>query len=87
MLKFEPSLHAAYLLLTCARDLQSPQQAALALEYISTHHLGNLIDGASARLRDDLAWLEQFTQDGPCLDWRTWLGAQGGDHGCRPRNH
>ncbi|MBZ6090749.1 DUF2325 domain-containing protein [Streptomyces olivaceus] len=81
VLTLEPSLHAAYLLLTCARDLQSPQQAALALEYISTHHLRNLIDGASARLHDDLAWLEQFTQDGPCLDWRTWLDALDGDHG------
>ncbi|WP_326754775.1 protein DpdD [Streptomyces hirsutus] len=75
VLTLEPSLRAAYLLLTCARDLQSPQQAALALEYISTHHLHGLIDGASARLRDDLAWLEQFTQDGPDLDWHTWLEA------------
>jgi hypothetical protein len=81
VLTLEPSLHAAYLLLTCARDLQSPQQAALALEYISTHHLQGLIDGASARLRDDLAWLEQYTQAGPRLDWRTWLDALDGDHG------
>ncbi|MEU8467183.1 protein DpdD [Streptomyces sp. NPDC029006] len=80
-LTLEPSLHTAYLLLTCARDLQSPQQATLALEYISMHHLQGLIDGASARLRDDLAWLEQFTQDGPHLDWRTWLDALDGDHG------
>ncbi|OIJ62868.1 hypothetical protein WN71_037085 [Streptomyces mangrovisoli] len=81
VLTLEPGLHAAYLLLTCARDLQSPQQAALALEYISTHHLRGLIDGAGARLRDDLSWLEQFTQDGPHLDWRTWLDALDGDQG------
>ncbi|MFI0242861.1 protein DpdD [Streptomyces sp. NPDC016845] len=81
VLTLEPSLHAAYLLLTCARDLQSPQQAALVLEYVSTHHLHGLIGGASARLRDDLAWLEQFTQDGSHVDWRTWLDALEGDHG------
>lgn len=81
VLTLEPSLHAAYLLLTCARDLQSRQQAELVLQYISTHHLYGLIDGASARLRDDLAWLKQFTQDGPGLDWRTWLDALDGDHG------
>ncbi|WP_147474341.1 protein DpdD [Streptomyces sp. ZS0098] len=81
VLTLEPSLHAVYLLLTCTRDLQSPQQAALALEYISAHHLRDLIDGASARLRDDFAWLEQFTQDGPRLDWHTWLDALDGDQG------
>ncbi|MFI2118728.1 protein DpdD [Streptomyces rubiginosohelvolus] len=80
-LTLEPSLHAAYLLLTCARDLQSPQHAALALAYISTHHLQGLVGGASARLRDDLAWLEQFTQDEPPLDWRSWLDALDGGHG------
>ncbi|MFC8235884.1 protein DpdD [Streptomyces sp. NPDC057284] len=80
-LTLEPGLHAAYLLLTCARDLQSPSQAALVAAYVSTHNLHSLIDGASARLRDDLAWLEQFIQDGPHLDWRAWLEALDSDHG------
>ncbi|MGW1802223.1 protein DpdD [Streptomyces sp. NPDC001984] len=74
-LTLEPSIEAAYLLLTCVRDLESPARAALVAAYLSRHDLRSLIDGAGVRLRDDLAWLDAFTQDGTSLGWRAWFEA------------
>ncbi|MDX3106015.1 protein DpdD [Nonomuraea angiospora] len=79
-LTLKPGIEAAYLLLTCARDLQSPEQAALVAEYLSMHDLRGLIERAGARLRSDLAWLDEFTQGRPRLGWRAWFEALRGDH-------
>ncbi|MEU5861646.1 protein DpdD [Nonomuraea sp. NPDC047529] len=69
----KPGLEAAHLLLTCARDLQAPEKATLVAAYLSRHDLRKLVDKAGARLRSDLAWLDEFTQGRPQLGWRAWF--------------
>ncbi|MFI6817224.1 protein DpdD [Nonomuraea sp. NPDC050328] len=69
----KPGLEATHLLLACARELQAPEQATLVADYLSGHDLRKLVDKAGARLRSDLAWLDEFTQGRPQLGWRAWF--------------
>ncbi|MET9346275.1 protein DpdD [Streptomyces termitum] len=72
-LTIEPGIEAAYLLLTCARDLHSAHRADLVASYIATHDLRPLIDKTAPRLHDHLDWLDEFTQSKPHGGWRTWF--------------
>jgi hypothetical protein len=72
-LTIEPGIEAAYLLLTCSRELRSAHRADLVASYIATHDLRPLIDSSAPRLRDHLAWLDEFTQSESHGGWRTWF--------------
>ncbi|MET9085543.1 protein DpdD [Streptomyces sp. NPDC004237] len=72
-LTLEPGIPAAYILLTCSRELHSAHRADLVAVYIAAHDLRPLIDSSAPRLRDHLAWLDEFTQSKSHGGWRTWF--------------
>ncbi|GAA2258146.1 hypothetical protein GCM10010402_11930 [Actinomadura luteofluorescens] len=79
-LTLDPGIEVAYLLLTCARDLQSREQAAAVAEYLATNDLRNSIDEAGTRLRADLFWLDEFTYAERPWGWRAWFESLDADH-------